>query len=207
VTLGFDDNRSLGVRETIGNGAALTLPMSLAARCCQKEIMGRPAKAQDLHKLQGTTPYQPPKSGSELAGGRAKIPAHLRRQERAEFKKLHGQLSERRVCTPGDAHVLALAAVAICRWIGEKKDLAENGRWKIITVLDSNGQPVQKEIPNPARKDSVESERQILSLLKSVGLTPDSKDRVRPAKNAVEEIDEAEEFLRQGDVIRFQRQE
>ncbi len=65
----------------------------------------------------------------------------------------------------------------------------------------------RKEIPNPARKDSVESERQILSLLKSVGLTPDSKDRVRPAKNAVEEVDEAEEFLRQGDVIRFQRQE
>jgi P27 family predicted phage terminase small subunit len=157
--------------------------------------MGRPAKSPDAHALAGTTPYQPPKSGSAVVGGRAKIPAHLSRAERAEFKKLHAQLSERRVCTPGDAHVLALAAVAICRWIGEKKDLAENGRWKTVTVLDSNGQAIQKEIPNPARKDSVESERQILSLLKSVGLTPDSKDRVRPAKSNIEERDEAEDFL------------
>jgi P27 family predicted phage terminase small subunit len=170
--------------------------------------MGRPAKSQDLHKLQGTTPYTPPNSGSEVAGGRAKIPAHLDRAERAEFKRYHAQLSERRVCTPGDAHVLALAAVVTCRWIGEKKDLKENGRWVDITVLNSNDQPIQKQIPNPARKDSVESERQLLSLLKSVGLTPDTKDRVHAAKNAVEEIDEAEEFLRQGDVIRFRgRQE
>jgi P27 family predicted phage terminase small subunit len=159
--------------------------------------MGRPAKSQDLHKLQGTTPYAPPKSGSAIIGGRAKIPAHLDRQERAEFKRYHARLSERRVCTPGDAHVLALAAVVTCRWVEEKCDLKENGRWKTVTVLDSNGQPVQKEIPNPARKDSVESERQLLSLLKSVGLTPDSKDRVRTVKNDGEEIDEAEAFLAQ----------
>jgi P27 family predicted phage terminase small subunit len=159
--------------------------------------MGRPAKSQDAHALAGTTPYQPPKSGSAVIGGRAKIPAHLDRAERAEFKRYHAQLSERRVCTPGDSHVLALAAVVTCRWIEEKKDLKENGRWNIVTVLDSNGQPIQKEIPNPARKDSVESERQLLSLLKSVGLTPDSKDRVRPAKSGVEERDEAEDFLAQ----------
>lgn len=159
--------------------------------------MARPQISVEDHDLKGTARRQPPKNDSEIEAGRALIPATLDRAERGQFKKYHAQLTARRTCTPGDSNILELAAVTYCRWRAECKALKERGPWITVTVLNSNGQPVQKEIENPDRKNSCESARQILALLKSLGLTPDTKDRVRPAKGSGESMDLGDAFLAQ----------
>jgi phage terminase small subunit len=146
--------------------------------------MPRAAKSAEVHALQGTESEAKPLTNSALKPGRAKIPKHLSEPARAVFKKLNRTLLERSHATPGDWVLLSVLAEAMVRWQSEKNDLLPppvgRGLWTTITVLTSNGQPVQKEIINPNRKHAVESEREILSLAKSLGLSAVDRDKVKP---------------------------
>jgi P27 family predicted phage terminase small subunit len=141
--------------------------------------MPRAAKSAEVHALQGTESEAKPLTNSTLKPGRAKIPGHLSKAARAEFKRAQKILTERGHATPGDFVLLSLYAEAVARWIAEKNDVATRGLWISVTVLTSNGQPVQKEIINPSRKHAIESEREILALAKSLGLTPADRDKVK----------------------------
>jgi P27 family predicted phage terminase small subunit len=164
--------------------------------------MPTPQKSPEMHRLTGSkSQAKNPADRSLIAAGRPKIPSHLTRPERAQYKRLVAALELRGHATPGDYDLLAVLATATVRWISEKQDLADRGPWIEIQVPDGSGTggTITREIENPSRKNSLESEKQIAALLKELGLTPRQRDSVKKATTGreAEPVDEAEEFLAQ----------
>jgi len=100
--------------------------------------MAREAKTIRQHLLHGTVPQGRPEKPSVYQGGRAKIPAHLSRAGRTEFKRYAKILEDRSTCTPGDFATLALLAEASARWISLKRQIGDE--FMVTTqVTDNNG--------------------------------------------------------------------
>jgi P27 family predicted phage terminase small subunit len=147
--------------------------------------MSRPAKTPQQHFLEGTTSKAAKALESVYEGGRPKIPGHLSPVARAEFKRACKILLDRGTATPGDFVTLALYAEIYARWIESKKQL---GSEYIVTTqtTDNNGKLNTVERPNPLIKVVECAEGRLLSLAKSLGLTPGDRDRVRRTKGKSE---------------------
>jgi P27 family predicted phage terminase small subunit len=142
--------------------------------------MGRPAKTIRQHLLTGTLPQAKPEQPSKFAGGRPKIPGHLSKAARPEFKRVCRILEERGTVTPGDFSVLTVYAEVYARWIAAKRELGENPQFNIITqVTDNNGTLRTVTRPNPLVRVVADLENRCLSLQRSLGLTPDSREKIK----------------------------
>jgi len=75
--------------------------------------MGRPAKTEHQHFVEGTTSKAKHALESVYEGGRPKIPAHLSAAARTEFKRACKILLDRGTATQGDFANLALYAEAL----------------------------------------------------------------------------------------------
>ena len=150
--------------------------------------MPMPAKPAEVHALQGTRSKARPKSDSGIQGGRPKFPAHLTAAAKPEFKRLVALLEERRVVTPGDAVLLALAAEIAARWFIAKRDVQTRGLTITTTILSSNGEPLEKEKKNPCLAIAQESEKTLLSILDRLGLSPINREKVKPLKENADEL-------------------
>jgi P27 family predicted phage terminase small subunit len=152
--------------------------------------MGRPAKTIRQHLLHGTIPQGKPDKPSVYAGGRAKIPAHLSRAARTEFKRYAKILEDRDTCTPGDFATLALLADCSARWIFLKRQIGEEFT-VTTTVSDNHGVARVVSRVNPLLKILAQTESRLQSLLKELGITPKEREKVkqvRPAEPADELI-------------------
>ena len=150
--------------------------------------MPTPIKTPEMHRLMGTQSQAKNPADSSLIAGRPKIPSHLTRPERAQYKRLVAALETRGHATPCGYDLLAVLATATVRWISEKQDLKDRGMTITILAPDGNGGTYPKQIENPSRANSIESEKQIAALLKELGLTPRGRDHVKkvtPGKPAV----------------------
>jgi P27 family predicted phage terminase small subunit len=99
-----------------------------------------------------------------------------------EFKRVSKILAERRTETTGDFSILGVYAEVYSRWVSAKRTLADQGLEIECTLLDSNGQAHVNRKLNPMLKVVESCETKLLSLLKSLGLTPNSRETVKPAR-------------------------
>lgn len=161
--------------------------------------MPRLAKTDQQHFLQGTVSQvgrsNTAQSPSKYEGGRPKIPSHLGKLARAEFKHVCRELESRRTLTSGDRTTIAVLAECYERWVTAKQEL---GSEYTITasVKDKDGNVVQSVKANPLLKVVEVCEARILSLQSALGLTPMARDKVRPTHADAP----AEESLSEGDV-------
>jgi P27 family predicted phage terminase small subunit len=146
--------------------------------------MAMPAKKAELHVLTGTKSQTKPEEPPKIRAGRPKPPAHLSEDARAEWKRVSKILGARGTETPGDYGVLALYCEINARWVEAKKQLEIEGLQIETTLLDSNGKTFTKTVNNPVLKIVESCEARLLALTKSLGLTPDTREKVKPAAPA-----------------------
>jgi len=147
--------------------------------------MGRPAKTEHQHFVEGTTSKAAKALESVYEGGRPKIPGHLSPVARSEFKRACKILLDRGTATSGDFATLAVYAEVYARWIAAKQQLGTE--FIVVTqTTDNNGKLNTVERPNPLIKVVEAAEARLLALAKSLGLTPDTRDRVRKTKTTKE---------------------
>jgi len=143
--------------------------------------MPRARLPESVHKLRGTK-YRDRRKPSEVAAGRPKQPDHLSEEAKREWRRLIPLLEQRGTLSKADSAVLALYCETHARWLQAKREVAENGLMIESTVLDSSGEQVTSRKPNPALKVAENAERSLRGYLKEFGMTPSSRERVRPAK-------------------------
>jgi P27 family predicted phage terminase small subunit len=147
--------------------------------------MARPAKTAQQHFIEGTVSKAAKALESVYEGGRPKIPGHLSPVARTEFKRACKILLDRATATPGDFVVLSLYAEVYARWVAAKKQLGDEFI-VVTTVTDNHGKEHTVERPTPLIKVVENAESKMLALAKSLGLTPDARDRVRKTKGRAE---------------------
>ena len=157
--------------------------------------MPRPAKTIRQHLLEGTVPQGKANLDSKFSGGRPRIPKHLSPEARTEYKRAVQFLEKRGTLTPGDYGQLSLYASVFARWLQAKeavgKDLMVD-----VTVTDNNGTAHTVRRLNPLLKVCESCESRLLALTRSLGLTPQARDTVKPTKKEAEpEQDPMEQFL------------
>lgn len=143
--------------------------------------MAQQAKSIRQHLLHGTVPQGKPASPSAFTAGRPVIPKHLSPVARREFKRVCAFLERRATLTEGDVATIAVLSEVTARWIDCKRALGD--QYTITTsIADNNGNLHTVVRPNPLIRIVQDCESKILSLTKSLGLTPDSRDKVKPTQ-------------------------
>jgi P27 family predicted phage terminase small subunit len=149
--------------------------------------MGRPALSTEVHDLHGTRPHAP-KHEHAFTAGRPKLPSHLSKAARAEFKRAVQILERRGTLTEGEVTLLTLYSEIYARWIQAKHEIATD-LMITTTVLDSNGKAHTQTKLNPLLKVAADCENRLLAIAKSLGLTPVDRNRSKlTAANDKEEI-------------------
>jgi P27 family predicted phage terminase small subunit len=149
--------------------------------------VARRAKTDKENWLAGTTSQvgraKASQSPSVFISGRPKIPQHLDRLARAEFKRVCHILEHRKTLTEGDRLTIAVLAECYSRWCQSKAELGSE--YLIRTaVKDSEGATIQITKVNPLVKIVETCEARILSLQNALGLTPQSRDKVKQTRFA-----------------------
>jgi P27 family predicted phage terminase small subunit len=161
------------------------------------EQMPQPRKSQALHELHNTRSHDRAADISHVPAGRPRIPKEIRQVGLTrDFKELCSLLQERRTLTTGDVELITAYCFIKDRKRRNLKLLLEEGELCTYVRLDSNGVAHPQVKVNLRLKVCTDAERQMASILNQLGLTPVSKDRVRPTGKAKDEpLDEMEEFL------------
>lgn len=153
--------------------------------------MPMPRKADELHKLHGSRPHdRTPVTPSMLVAGRPPYPKGLTKEARRVFKTLCRQLEERRALTEGDGHLLQLYAIIWDRWSNAQDHLLLQGAVCEYTRLDPNGVAHKIEKHNLHLKVAENAEKQLISILDRLGLTPLAGSKVK-ATRPTEQQEEA----------------
>src|SRR5258708_14408406 len=159
--------------------------------------MSRPRKPESVHALQGTKPHpSTAKTHSDVPAARPKMPEHLSPEARKAWRQLIALLEERGTLSRADSMVLSIWAETQARWIQAKAELAAHGIVIEVTVLDSNGAAVITRKPNPALRTVEQCEKSLRALAREFGCTPQSRERVKPAKPAEEKPENIFDLLK-----------
>lgn len=142
-----------------------------AALHMRRRDINRPSRAND-----GGT--------SAVPGGKPKMPGDLTPEQEKQFKQLVKLLRRRRTVTPGDAPIIELYVRTHSHWVAACKFVDERGPMIQETRYSQAGTPYTLDIPNPALKLAASLASQLESLLKEMGLTGISREKVRVVKSA-----------------------
>ena len=145
--------------------------------------MPQPAKSPELHALHGTKSQAKDAGASRIEAGRPKFPRDLSPEAKPEFKRIVRLLERRRQITEGDVEAIRLYCMANERLIAANKKLAEEGLVVKYTRV-SNGESFTVEKKNLHLDIAVQAERQMVAILKELGLTPRTKDAVKQTADA-----------------------
>ena len=124
------------------------------------------------------------------------MPTHLSTEARKAWRQLIALLEERGTLSRADSMVLSIWAETQARWIQAKTELAAHGIVIETSVLDSNGQPVTSRKPNPALRTVEQCEKSLRALAREFGCTPQSRERVKPAKPVEEKPENIFDMLK-----------
>jgi P27 family predicted phage terminase small subunit len=157
--------------------------------------MPQPRKHDKLHVLQGTKPHDrnPEMTPGTLVAGRPKFPKSLSGEAKRVFKQLCRQLAERRALTEGDGHLLILYATIWDRRARAQEKLIEQGEVVAYTRIDPNGVAHKIEKANLHLKIASDAERQLVSILDRLGLSPLAGSKIKQTRAASDEKTEPEE--------------
>ena len=147
--------------------------------------MARPRMSDAHHALVGGKYRDRSKTvESQLPADVPKMPSYLSTDARREWRRLLPLLMERGSLTAGDAQGLALHCETFARWVTCQKKINEEGLMQTVTVLDKHGEKVTRTKPHPCLKIAQDCERSLRVSLASMGLTPQSREKVIPTKPA-----------------------
>jgi P27 family predicted phage terminase small subunit len=150
--------------------------------------MARPRLSDEHHALVGTAYQSTAKVKSKLAAGQPKMPTHLSKAAKAEWRRLVPLLLERGSLTDADSAVLSIYAETYSRWLAAKADVEANGLTITVSVLDKHGVAVTSRKTNPALRTLETCERNLRSLLREFGLTPATRERVLPTQEQPKQV-------------------
>jgi len=126
---------------------------------------------------------------SQLPADLPKMPSYLSSDARREWRRLLPLLMSRGSLTAGDAQGLALHCETFARWVKCQKQINEEGLMQTVTVLDKHGEKVTRTKPHPCLKIAQDCERALRVSLASMGLTPQSREKIIPAKPVEEKTE------------------
>ena len=117
---------------------------------------------------------------------RPRLPKHLSADAVKVWKQTVKLMRARGTISAGDVPALEVYAEVSARWIAAKRDVATRGIIVTATKHDKQGQEYTVETTNPCLTIVQDCERQLLSLAKALGLTPDTRDRVKATGRATD---------------------
>ena len=141
--------------------------------------MSAHAKTDNELWLAGKRRHRPLLSKSTVAPGRPKCPSHLCESARKEFHRVSKLLGERKHESRGDEAIVALYAVTYDRWVRNKAKLDKQGEEITVQVFDNHGEPHDRIKENPVLERVERNEKQLFTLAKELGLTPQARAKVQ----------------------------
>ena len=152
--------------------------------------MGRKRISNEEHALRGTKPAPATETEpSQVMKARPKMPSHLSPEARREWRRILPLLEERNVLSRADSTALGIYCETFARWVAAKKQISEEGITKVTQALDRNGSPITSTKIHPALKIAENCERSLRACLREFGLTPQSREKVKPTRKPEEEED------------------
>jgi P27 family predicted phage terminase small subunit len=140
-----------------------------------------PRKSLSEHDLTGTKPqYVLP--DADVPAGRPRYPKGISADAKRFFKGICKMLEKRRTLTEGDAELIRLAAVLRTRHEKAIEHVTAEGEICSYTRLDKKGETFESVAPNVWLKIAQESEKQLVTILDRLGLTPASRGKITPAE-------------------------
>jgi hypothetical protein len=152
--------------------------------------MGRPAKSESLHRLQGTRKHASTvdldDDSKQFAGGRLKMPEAYKQDPKrlALWRKLFGALHRRRTLTKADS---AAAELLVENWVlWETVNAEAQARPFSESVwTDKNGDVHSKTVESAASKMAATLQRGIMQALKEFSATPASREKTKRTKESI----------------------
>src|SRR5215472_9901941 len=144
---------------------------------------GRPRLSDAHHALAGTRPTRAKvETESAIVSGRPRAPKHLSEEALTYWRDAMRLMRKRGALTPGDAPSLELFALVKEQMMQASRDVAKRGQIITETKPTKSGSTYEVETLNPSVRIFNECSRQMLMLAKSLGLSPDSREKVKPPK-------------------------
>ena len=148
---------------------------------------GRKPLPTNIHKLQGNRSKLPKESLEDSFLPEIEIPqcpAHLSAAAKKEWKRITPKLKDLGVISQIDMAALAAYCNAYGRWVDSEKKIKSLGSSGLVSeTLSGSLQPsVYLQISNRAVE-------QMFKFLTEFGMSPSSRTRIKPSKNAGEKID------------------
>ena len=164
-------------------------------------------KSEFEHALAGTQARITAAGESHVAGALPKPPKFLSPDARKKFKSLVRQLAARRAVTQGDGDLIAIYCTQDERWQQALVKIRDEGAVRIYQRLGSDGLSVDVEKENLHIKLAQNCERQMVAILKQLGLTPKDRETVKPTapvrpKHEPPHPESAEGLALEGDRLR-----
>jgi P27 family predicted phage terminase small subunit len=151
--------------------------------------MARPKLSDSLHALKGTRARvnqrgEHDREQANITSGRPRCPAHVKQNSvaLASWKDAVRIMKKQRTLSAGAGPTLAVYAVVYSKWVKATDDVDNRGQILTVTRTTKSGEPYEVEEENPSVKIQTNSERQLLALTKSLGLSPDTREKVRPTR-------------------------
>jgi P27 family predicted phage terminase small subunit len=120
---------------------------------------------------------------SSVVSGRPRMPAELNEAEQEFWKSAARLLKLKGTLAKTDAPTLRLFAVISARQVMANADIAARGQVYDEQRFSKSGDPYTVRVVNPSMKIAQDSERTLLALQKSLGLTPADREKVIKAKD------------------------
>jgi P27 family predicted phage terminase small subunit len=147
--------------------------------------MGRPQVADNIHVLKGTAP-EPRKRETETTtaavGVRPPCPRHIQGTARKAWLEVVRLLEKRGTLDEAAGPTLIVYATTMARFLEAKADVEKNGMMVEITKATSKGDLYTTVIENPMLAIQVDAEAQLLQITKSLGISPDAREKVLRVK-------------------------
>jgi P27 family predicted phage terminase small subunit len=136
------------------------------------------------HLLHGSKPQNTLPGVSDIPPGKPRRPKSLSKEAKRIHRELCAMLEERAALTRGDSELLRLYCSLHDRQRHAQAKIDVEGEVCIYTRLDSHGEPHDQEKENIWLGVAERAEKQMLTILVQLGLTPAARTRVRPLKAA-----------------------
>jgi P27 family predicted phage terminase small subunit len=140
---------------------------------------GHNKKSQTEHWLRESTPAAAPQEYA-VPAATPKPPKGMVGDAKKLFKQLARQLAQRRAATAADTHLLGLYVDVHQRAVKARAMVAQLGEVLTDIRLDNHGTAHEVLRKSPWLAVAQESERQMHSILRDLGLTPNARTRVKP---------------------------
>src|SRR5258708_30267605 len=143
--------------------AAEILARGNPSRLSRAEILGRARR----------------ENAPDIGSSRPRMPKHLSPEAVIAWKEAVRLLRKKGTLSSCDSATVEIYAEVKATWLQAKADVLARGTILTETRYSKAGNEYTVDVVNPNVKIKADSEKQMLSLTRSLGLAPDARDKVR----------------------------